>query len=118
MKTIQILPALLLGAALCTASTPSAWAHGHDKHVQHVTVNVTSSGYSPSTVSVKAGQPVHMTFISKGEGCVNGIRIPALRQSIDLKRGQKKEITFTPKKGQAIAFACKMNMFKGKIVAK
>ncbi len=85
---------------------------------QHVTVNVTSSGYSPSAISVKAGQEVHMTFVSKGSGCANGVRIPSLGKSIDLKQGQKKEIVFTPRKGQTIAFACKMHMFKGKVVAK
>ncbi len=128
MKIIATI-ALSLGAALAIATPQIVSAHGNEKHDkghhaakghkdQHVTVTVTSTGYSPSTVSVKAGQEVHMTFVSKGSGCANGIRIPALKQSIDLKPGQKKEIVFTPKKGQVIAFACSMKMFKGKITAK
>ncbi len=126
--TLKTATALSLGAALASTAPQLVLAHtvAQDKahHAarphkdQHVTVTVTSSGYSPSTVSVKAGQEVHMTFVSKGEGCANGIRIPALKQSIDLKPGQKKEIVFTPKKGQTIAFACSMKMFKGKVAAR
>ncbi len=52
------------------------------------------------------------------EGCANGISIPTLHKTLSLKPGQKKEVVFTPKKGQTIAFACTMKMFKGKVVAK
>ena len=120
---------LALGAALLTAALApgSAFAHGddHDKghhkgghKDQHVTVTVDGKGYHPAMVKVKAGEEVHMTFMSKGEGCANGVRIPSLHKSLDLKHGQKQEVTFTPKKGQTIAFACKMNMFKGKVLVK
>ena len=117
--------ALALGALLSTAAIAPqiVFAHGNEKHGkkhtdQKVTVTVDGKGYHPSTVNVKAGQEVHMTFVSKGGGCANDIRIPALKKSVSLKPGQKKEVVFTPKKGQTIAFACGMNMFKGKAVAK
>lgn len=108
---------LAVGAALFAIAPQSTFAHGKDKHTQNVTVTVDSSGYSPSALTVKAGKPVHLTFVSKGGGCANDIRIPALKKSISLKTGQKKEVVFTPKKGQTIAFACSMNMFKGKVAA-
>lgn len=85
---------------------------------QHVTVTVDAQGYHPALVNVKAGQEVHMAFVSKGESCANGVSIPALKKTLHLTKGHTQEVTFTPKKGQIIAFACSMNMFKGKVVAK
>jgi len=107
-----------LGAGVLAAAPASTFAHGKDKHTQNVTVTVDGKGYHPAALNVKAGTPVHLTFVSKGGGCANDIRIPALKKSINLKTGQKKEVIFTPKKGQTIAFACSMKMFKGKVVAK
>ena len=124
LKT-KVVSGLALGMALLAAATTTqrGFAHGANDHKgshkgQHVTVTVDGNGYHPAAVNVKAGQEVHMTFVSKGDSCANSISIPALKKTISLKPGQKKEIVFTPKKGQTIAFACSMNMFKGKAVAK
>ena len=108
---------VLLSAGLLAGSLApqKVLAHGDE---QHVTITITDKGYSPSSVNVKAGQKVAMTFVSKGGGCGNAVTIPALKKSFSLKKGQKKNIVFTPKKGQTIAFACSMNMYKGKVVAK
>lgn len=126
MKISLKIAVFSLGAALLSAAVvpQTVFAHGGEEHHkaghkdQHMTITVDSKGYHPAMVTVKAGQEVHLTFVSKGDGCANGIRIPALNKSIDLKKGQKEEISFTAKKGQTIAFACKMNMFKGTVVAK
>ncbi len=118
LNTAVTLANLTLGAMLAATAPHSVSAHGKDKHIQNIIVTVDGSGYHPSVVNLKAGKPVHITFVSKGESCANGIRIPSLKKSIDLKKGQKKEIVFTPKKGQTISFACKMNMLKGKVMVK
>ena len=111
--------ALALGVGVLAATAPQgAFAHGKNKNAQNVTVNVTSSGYSPSTIAVKAGRPVHLTFVGKGNSCANEVSIPALKKSFSVQPGQKKEVVFTPKKGQTVAFACSMKMFKGKVTAK
>ncbi len=115
---VVIVTTLSLGATLFAIAPQTTFAHGTDKHAQNVTVTVDGSGYHPAMVNVKAGQEVHMTFVSKGDSCANGISIPVLHKTISLKKGQKKEVVFTPKKGQIIAFACSMNMFKGKVMAK
>ena len=78
-----------------------------------MTVTIDAKGYHPATVNVKAGKEVHLTFVSKDASCANGVVIPALKQNFKLKVGQKKMISFTPQKGQNIAFACSMKMFKG-----
>lgn len=119
IKVVTVSALLALGAGVLAATAPhSALAHGKNKHVQNVTVTVDGSGYHPATLSLKAGRPVHLTFVSKGGGCANQVSIPALKKTFSLKPGQKKEVVFTPKKGQTIAFACGMKMFKGKVVAK
>ena len=116
VSTIAALSLFSLGAAF--AAPQIAPAQNKSKHVQNVTINVTSSGYSPAMVTLKAGRPVHMTFVSKGGGCANDIVIPALKKKFTLAPGQKKMLDFTPKKGQTIAFFCSMKMFKGRAVAR
>ena len=107
---------VLLSAGLFIGGvSQNVQAHGG---AQDVTVTITSKGYSPSSINVKGGQKVHMTFVSKGDGCGNAVTIPALKKTFTLKKGQKKSIAFTPKKGQTISFACSMKMYKGKVVAK
>ncbi|PQV62700.1 Cupredoxin-like domain-containing protein [Abditibacterium utsteinense] len=118
MKNLRTLTSLALGAALLGASIAPQIAFAHGGKHQDVTVLVDGKGYHPAMVGVKAGKEVHMTFVSKGESCGNNISIPALKQNLSLKVGQSKMIKFTPKKGQTIAFACGMKMFKGKVVAK
>ena len=121
MNNKQILAGLALGAGLLGASLAPqiASAHGEDHATgQEVTVSIDAKGFHPAAIKVKAGQEVHLTFVSKGESCANGFTIPALKQTIKLKKGEKKEVTFTPKKGQVIGFACNMKMFKGTITAK
>ncbi len=121
MNSKQILAGLALGAGLLGASIAPqiASAHGGKDHKdQKVTVSIDAKGFHPATIKVKPGQEVHLTFVSKGEGCANAFIIPALKQNVTLKKGEKKEIVFTPKKGQVIGFACKMGMFKGTVTAK
>jgi plastocyanin domain-containing protein len=117
MKNLKTFSQLALGAALLAAplALPNAVARTNP---QKVTVTISASGFSPATVKVKAGREVHLLFKSKEASCANGFSIPALKRTISLQPGQRKEVVFTPKKGQTIAFACSMNMFKGKITAK
>ncbi len=126
MSKIALPVALALSAVL--AAAPSAQSKSlkpaakmqaaKSQKAQNVTVTVDGSGYHPSTINVKAGRPVHMTFVSKGTGCSNGVVIPGLNKKLHLKMGQQQTISWTPKKAQSIAFSCEMNMFHGKIVAK
>ena len=125
MKNLKIIAGLALGAGLTGASVAPqvVFAHGNEDHSkghkhQSVTVSIDSKGFHPAMVNVKAGQEVHMKFVSKEASCANGISIPSLKRTISLQPGKKKMVTFMPKKGQTIAFACSMNMFKGKVVTR
>ncbi len=118
MKHIKTITGLALGAALLGASLAPHIAHAHGGAHQNAVVTIDGKGFHPAALSVQAGKEVHLTFVSKGAGCANGFTIPALKRTISLQPGKRKTIEFTPKKGQTIAFACSMNMFKGKITAK
>lgn len=119
MKKIHLsLKGLALSAGLLVGTTPDAALAAPGKDAQRVTIMVDGSGYKPASINVKAGKPVHLTFLSKGNSCTNTVNIPALKKTLALKTGQKKTLTFTPKKGQTLAFACGMKMFKGKVVAR
>ncbi|MBW3635266.1 MAG: cupredoxin domain-containing protein [Armatimonadetes bacterium] len=109
---------LLTGAALLAGTTTDAVLAAPSQAAQRVTVVVDGSGYKPATINVKAGRPVQLTFLSKGSSCANTVSIPALNKTLALQAGQKKALTFTPKKGQTLAFACAMKMYSGKVVAR
>lgn len=127
MKTNSIFGALAVGTLLLGAGATLVWAHG-DKKDGHPTKKAAKSqmatvvidgAYKPATVSVKAGVPTMLMFtLKKDSGCGNTVVIPALKKTLALKVGQTQSVTFTPKKGQTLAFACPMDMFKGKVVAK
>ena len=86
--------------------------------VQKATVTI-DGGYSPKSLMVKSGKPVELTFVRKSAaGCDGELVIPALKVNKTLKQGEKTVVKFTPKKGQTIAFACGMNMYKGQVVVK
>jgi plastocyanin domain-containing protein len=118
MKPFKILTGLALGATLTGASLVPQIAQAHGGKHQDFTVTVDSKGYHPASVKVAAGKEVNLTFVSKEASCANGISIPSLKRTLSLQPGKKKMVAFMPKKGQTIAFACSMNMFKGKVVAK
>ena len=109
-----------LGTLVCfslnSAAMPSQAAPA--KGQQRITITIDGNGYTPSSVNVKAGRPVQLTFVSKGESCANTISFPSLKKTISLQKGDKKSVTYTPEKGQILAYSCGMQMFKGKVVAR
>ncbi|MGI8923322.1 MAG: cupredoxin domain-containing protein [Fimbriimonadales bacterium] len=88
-----------------------------DKGVQKATVTV-DGGFSPSTISVKAGKPVQLTFDTKSRGCADEVVFESPKMRKALTNGTKTVVTFTPKKAGTYAFGCPMGMYKGKVVAK
>lgn len=86
------------------------------KGVQKATILV-DNGFSPSTIHVKAGRPVQLTFDTKHKACISSVNFPGLKLTKDLTDGKKTVFTFTPKKG-SYAFACPMRMMTGKVIAK
>ncbi len=80
---------------------------------QEVTMKVTTSGYVPNNLTIKAGVPVKWMIDGAGAyGCTSQIVIPDLNITKSLSRGIN-EVDFTaPNPGQ-LAFSCSMGMVRG-----
>lgn len=82
------------------------------------TIEVSSKGFTPASVSLKAGVPAKLTFIRKDtENCATEVLLPGYGIKKALILNQPVVVEFTPTAGE-IAFTCGMNMLSGKVVAK
>ena len=92
------------------APSPAPVINGN---VQEVAMKVTSAGYEPSSITIKAGVPVKWMIDGAGAfGCTSQIVIPDLNITKSLTTGMN-EVDFTaPNPGQ-LAFSCSMGMVRG-----
>ncbi len=80
-------------------------------------ITVSSSGYEPSSVSFVKGQPVKLAFYrADSENC--GGEVVFAKQNIRKKLpvGETVLVEFTPTEAGEIAFACGMDMLRGKLI--
>lgn len=81
---------------------------------QMVTMAVSSSGYKPSTSTLKAGVPVSLTLnTSNTQGCIRVFTIPSLNVSKVLPENGTEVVEFTPKTAGTLAYSCNMGMYSG-----
>jgi P-type Cu+ transporter len=81
---------------------------------QTVTVN---GGYSPSTLRVKAGQPVRLTFDRQERSpCSAELVIPEFGIRTALPEFDRTIVEFTPDRAGTYGFACGMDMLRGHII--
>lgn len=82
------------------------------------TIQVASTGYSPSTVTVPAGQPVTLNLVAgQLAGCTSVIRIPKLNIQQTLTPGGTTQVAATFPSPGPYLFTCGMGMFTGTINA-
>ena len=99
---------LVAMAATSTSATSSA---------SEVTI-VVDGGYTPSTVMVKAGQPVRLVFDRRDTGsCSEEVVFPDFRIRRFLPTGQKTSIDITAPAPGRYEFMCGMSMLRGTLVA-
>ena len=99
---------LVAMAATSTSATSSA---------SEVTI-VVDGGYTPSTVVVKAGQPVRLVFDRRDTGgCSEEVVFPDFRIRRFLPTGQKTSIDITAPAPGRYEFMCGMSMLRGALVA-
>lgn len=85
-----------------------------DSEMQTVTVK---GGYSPSKVTVKAGQPARLAFDRQEvSGCSAELLIPGFGVSEKLPAFERTVIEFTPDAAGEYEFTCGMQMLRGTIV--
>jgi len=83
---------------------------------QNVTVEITDKGFEPSSLKLKAGAPVKVTFLRKtDETCAKEVVIKDYNINRKLPLNEPVTVEFTPRKGE-FAFACGMDMIKGKLI--
>lgn len=84
--------------------------------VQVIKMTQSASGYSPSTLRVKAGVPVRWVITSESTfTCASSIVIPSMNIRKNLKKGEN-IIEFTPAQKGTISYSCSMGMYRGTIL--
>jgi len=88
-----------------------------DKADNNPTIYITSSGYSPRTLTVEAGAKVKVKLVNEdGYSCAQSLVIPSLNLRASIPPGVTKYLEFTaPAKTGAIPFMCSMGMYRGTI---
>ncbi len=83
---------------------------------QTATVEVSDKGFEPSSLKLKAGAPAKVTFVRKtDETCAKEVVIKEYNINRKLPLNEPVTVEFTPRKGE-FAFACGMDMIKGKLI--
>ncbi len=111
---------VLVAISIVVVAGTSALAKPADSkqpHEQVVAIAVTSAGFEPAQVNVKANQPVKLVVTRKTEQtCAKTIVIKDFGIEKALPLDQPVEITFTPSKSGQIRYACAMNMVAGVVI--
>ena len=82
-------------------------------------ITVSSNGFEPATVPVKRGEPVRLAFTRKGDGnCGSEVVFQKLNIKRALPANKTTVVELTPIESGDLAFACGMNMLKGKLVVR
>ncbi|WP_437769128.1 cupredoxin domain-containing protein [Sorangium sp. So ce281] len=84
--------------------------------VKRIDIAVNDSGFSPSTIELKKGEPVVLRFTrtTKSE-CLKAIAIPDLKIEKDLPLNTQVEVAITPQKEGKMVLQCWMAMVKATI---
>ncbi len=81
---------------------------------QNITVNITNSGYSPKSFTVKAGSPVVLTLTTNGVySCASAFVFREFGINTTLKSTDTQSFKFTPNKKGTYNFSCSMGMYTG-----
>jgi plastocyanin domain-containing protein len=106
-RKILSLPALALGLLLTSAAVAAPAP-------RVIEISVTSEGYVPSEVKVKAGQPLTLVITRKTERtCATEIVVKDYGINTKLPLNKPVEVSFTPTKAGKVRYACGMNMIAG-----
>lgn len=110
-------PSKILKGTFCFISYCDKGLEGQSAPVSEQTINITSSGYSPSAFTVKAGSEIKINLVNEnGFGCMQAFTIPSLNIQKIVGPGKTESFTFVaPSEPGNIAFMCSMGMYTGTI---
>jgi cobalt-zinc-cadmium efflux system membrane fusion protein len=105
-----------LGDPAPTPDAPSA-ASADGTRPQTATITVTKDGFTPATVTLRAGVPARLTFVrTSNETCATQVVVPSLKIERPLPLNTPVVVELAAAKAGTIEFACGMDMLKGAIV--
>jgi plastocyanin domain-containing protein len=85
---------------------------------QEITI-IVNGGYSPSLVTLKAGQPARLHFDRKDSGsCTEEVVFADFGIRRFLPTGKSTVIEFTPRQAGSFEFSCGMGMVRGKLLVR
>jgi plastocyanin domain-containing protein len=106
--------ALAVLAVASLSAWPAAAAAPESRNVQVVELTVTSKGFEPAVVTVKAGKPVKLVVTRKTERtCATEIVMKDLGVNQPLPYEKPVTVVVTPKGPGSYRFACGMDMVAG-----
>lgn len=86
--------------------------------ITDATITINDDGYSPNSLTVKAGSEVTLNIVNKGGGgCTQAFTLPKYNIQKIVPIGSSDKVTFTApnEPGTQLAFMCSMGMFRGTI---
>lgn len=100
--------------ALASGGGPTTPAPVAADGVQEVRIKAGAGGYSPGAVSIRAGRPARVIFVTDGSaGCTRSLVF--MGQSGVLPASGQAVIDLPPQEAGTIRFTCGMGMYSGKI---
>ncbi len=100
-----------ISTPLATSGTVPAQA------AQEITIRV-EGGYDPSSIAVRAGQPVRLVFDRREDNpCSAEIVFPDFRIRKPLAAFASTSVEFTPPRPGTYEFSCGMGMLHGRVIA-
>lgn len=108
---------LVLLAAVLVLVLPGRSASAAPKPVRTVAIQVTSNGFEPASVHLRAGAPVRLVVTRTVERtCATDIVFESLGIRKALPLNKPVVVAFTPKRAGTIRYACAMNMIAGSLM--
>ncbi len=99
------------------AAAENNTANNDEVPTDAVRIEVSSAGFVPAEISVKKGQQVKIAFFRKdANNCASEVVFPKLNIKKALPVGKTTVIEINPTDSGEIAFACGMDMLKGKVL--
>ena len=90
-----------------------------NNRIQSVMVTLTDKGYQPASFKLRRGVPARITFVRQVEvTCATEVVLPDYGIKRELPLGEPVVVEFTPQKSGKFAFACGMDMIRGKIIVR
>ncbi len=111
----------MLSNAWCTVSIcndiPTNAIQAQQGPTRNATITIGNTGYTPSSLTVKAGSQVSLHLTNTGgAGCTQSFTIPSLGIQKTVPLGTSSDISFVaPNQAGTVPFMCSMGMYRGVI---